>query len=77
MSESRSIGTGVVSFILGVLVCLAVVYYAGGSTDEAELRRLREENRVLRELTEVQREQLGEVYQAIEANDPDTMPEPP
>ena len=41
MSESRYIGTGVVGFILGVLACLVVAFYAGGSTDEAELRRQR------------------------------------
>ena len=66
MSEPRSIGTGVVGFILGVLACLVVAFYAGGSADEAELRRLREENRVLRELTDVQRQQLEEIEAVME-----------
>ena len=66
MSESRSIGTTVVGFILGVLACLGGVYLLADTSDVDELRRLREEKQLLQELVAEQKAQLEEINAVLE-----------
>ena len=73
MRESRTIGTTIVGFILGVLASLGVAYVLADTSDVDELRRLREEKRLLQELVAEQKAQLEDINAVLEP----PMHEPP